>query len=121
MAAQNHYSGKDRTERLALGLSASFLSALAVWLNTEYFSADIGKEDLEAEYNIYLLLIGLFYEKFFFVFRILLSRIFLFNAFYIKHDFYAWIICYNMNYSYQSTVNFWSFNCVSAEPVTGHV
>jgi len=28
--SQNHYSGKDRTERLALVLSAPFLSALAV-------------------------------------------------------------------------------------------
>jgi len=28
--SQNHYSGKDRTELLALGLSASFLSARAV-------------------------------------------------------------------------------------------
>jgi len=28
--SQNHYSGKDRTEWLALGLSASFLSAVAV-------------------------------------------------------------------------------------------
>ena len=30
-------------------------------------------------------------------------------------------IYYNMNYSNQSTVNFGSFNCISAEPGTGYV
>jgi hypothetical protein len=62
--SQNYYSGKDRNERLALGLFASFVSALVVWLNSKYFNANIGKGSLEEECSIYLLLIEMFYKIF---------------------------------------------------------